>query len=82
MKESILKTDSRIIFKETFGSEDLVRANGGTPTAGTSNITIGNDGAGSYTFDGQISNVRIIDGILSTQEIAQLWQDEKSLYNL
>ena len=29
MKESILKTDKNIVFRETFGSEDLVRANGG-----------------------------------------------------
>lgn len=54
----------------------------GTPATGTNNIILGNNNAGSYTFDGQISNVRIIDGILSTQEIAQLWQNEKSLYNL
>jgi hypothetical protein len=57
-------------------------SSGGTPAAGTSNLTIGNDAASSYTFDGLMSNVRIIDGILSTQEITQLWQDEKSLYNL
>jgi len=54
----------------------------GTPATGTNNIILGNNNAGSYAFDGLMSNVRIYDGILSTQEIAQLWQDEKSLYNL
>jgi len=54
----------------------------GTPTAPTTNITIGNDATGVSTFNGGLSNLRIYDGILSTQEIAQLWQDEKSLYNL
>lgn len=54
----------------------------GTPVAPTTNLIIGNDATGTATFDGQLSNTRIIDGILSTQEITQLWQDEKSLYNL
>lgn len=112
MKESVLKTDKNIVFKETFGSEDLVRANGGTPTAvtfsngvgsfllsssskisynkifsgtgsaGNTNLFIGNTNAGDRTFDGLQSNVRIIDGILSTAEISQLYLSEKTNYGL
>jgi len=82
MKESILANDSRIVFRETFTSEDAVRRNGGTPAAGTTNITIGNNSAASYTQDGTLSNPRIIDGILSTQEIANLFSAEKSQYGL
>ena len=55
---------------------------GGTPTVSSNSICIGNRVNADRTFDGQISNVRIYDGILSTQEIAQLYQSEKGLYNL
>lgn len=55
---------------------------GGTPLVGTTNLTIGNASAQNYTWDGTISNARIIDGILSTQEIAQIFSSEKSQYGL
>ena len=54
----------------------------GTPAAGPFNITIGNAPDQSYTFDGALSNVRVINGILTAQEIAQIYQSEKSKYNL
>lgn len=55
---------------------------GGTPVAGTATLLIGNSTPTDRTFDGQLSNVRIIDGILSTQEIAQIYQSEKTNYGL
>jgi len=52
----------------------------GTPAAGTTNIILGNRNAQDRTFDGQISNVRIIDGILTTYEISQLYSSERRYY--
>lgn len=52
-----------------------------TPSAGTTNMYIGSSASTNY-FIGKMSNVRIYDGILSTAEIAQIYQDEKALYNL
>ena len=54
----------------------------GTPATGTTSLYVGNRDANDRGFNGQISNVRIIDGILTTQEIAQIYQSEKSKYNL
>jgi len=52
----------------------------GTPVAGTTNIIIG-DWTTHY-FKGLIPEVRIIDGILSAPEIAQLYSSEKKYFNL
>lgn len=54
----------------------------GTPASGATSLFIGNNSAGNSTFDGRESNVRVVDGILSTQEIAQLYFNEKSNYGL
>jgi len=55
----------------------------GTPVAGTSNITIGGiDASSDQVLTGRLSQVRIIDGILSAQEISQLYTNEKGYYNL
>lgn len=54
----------------------------GTPSAGTSNITIGNDASLSRYFSGNIASVKIYSGILSTEEISQIFVSEKSKFNL
>jgi len=51
----------------------------GTPVAGTSMIVGTNN---TRWFTGPMSNLRIINGILSAQEITQIWQNEKGYYNL
>jgi hypothetical protein len=52
----------------------------GTPVAGLTNITIGNASDQSRTFDGLISGVRIIDGLLTAAEISQLYTNERQRY--
>ena len=54
----------------------------GTPAAGTTNICIGNSSVGNNSFDGILSGVRIINGILTVAEIAQLWSSERGKYNV
>ncbi len=54
-------------------------ANKGTPAAGNS-IIIGNNDAQDRTFDGLINAVRIYDGLLSAQEISQIYTSEKERY--
>lgn len=50
----------------------------GTPVAGTSNITIGTTPGGTdQRLHGQISQLRIINGILSTAEISNLYEAER-----
>jgi hypothetical protein len=59
-------------------------ANGssGTPAAGTESLKIGyNPLAGAY-YKGTVDKVRIIDGILTTNEISQIYSNEKQYYNL
>ena len=52
----------------------------GTPAAGTTNIIIGNNNGQTETFDGLINAVRIYDGLLSAQEISQIYTSEKERY--
>jgi len=56
----------------------------GTPVAGTLNISIGAY-VPSYTdqaFRGQMSAVRIINGILTAQEVSQLFSNERRNYGI
>jgi len=53
----------------------------GTPAAGTANITLGNNSAASYTQDGTIPLVGVYSGILSSQEISQMWTNIKGQVN-
>ena len=53
----------------------------GAPVAGTRTYELGSDN-GVTSFRGLISSHRIIDGILTAQEIAQLYSDEKDKYGL
>lgn len=55
--------------------------NSGTPVAGDTNIQIGMR-ATYGKFNNLISSIRILDGILTAQEIAQIYSSEKSLYGL
>lgn len=60
----------------------IANQSSGTPVAGSTNLLIGADNAGLYNYDGLISDVRIINGILSTKEISQLFSDERSKYGI
>jgi len=51
----------------------------GTPVAGSTNVIIGNESAGSRTFDGLMSDVIVVNGILSQSEIAQMHGEIRSL---
>ncbi len=49
----------------------------GTPVAGTSNVIIGNNNIQTRTFDGLISKLKVVEGILSLAEITQEWSSTK-----
>jgi len=55
--------------------------NTGTPVAGTTNIFIGADSIGNNEFDGLMGRKRIIKGILSPEEISQIYTNEKQFYS-
>jgi len=46
----------------------------GTPVAGTTNVTIGNNNAASRTFYGRIDDVRIYDRVLPLREIKYIYK--------
>jgi len=52
----------------------------GTPAGGTTNTFIGNNEATTRTFDGQISNLKIYNRVLSTDEIDYLYSKERVKY--
>lgn len=54
----------------------------GTPVAGSTNLTLGSSSASSNPLDGHMSAVRIIDGILTAQEISQLFSNERRNYGV
>jgi hypothetical protein len=64
------------------GVDDTLDGDAGTPAAGTQNIIIGNCATADRTFNGLISDVRIIDGLLSAAEISQLFSNERSKYRI
>ena len=47
--------------------------NSGTPAAGTTNVFVGNNSAGTRTFDGTIDDVRTYSRVLTPKEIQQLY---------
>ena len=49
--------------------------NSGTPEAGTTNTFIGNNNNGDRTFDGQISELKTYNRILSPEEITLLYEN-------
>ena len=54
----------------------------GTPVAGSTNIFVGNNSAGSATFYGLINQNRIEDSILTAQTVMQIYTSEKNQYGL
>jgi len=52
----------------------------GTPLVGTANITVGNNFAQTRTFDGDIAEVQVISGLLTAEEISQVYSSQKHLY--
>lgn len=62
-------------------SSGTVDQNSGIPAAGTANICIGNAVTGSFTFDGLIATTKIYSGILSAQEINEIYSSERRLLN-
>lgn len=55
---------------------------GGTPVAGNTNLCIGDTSANTNPFNGKISGVKILNGILSVDEISQLFSAERKFYNV
>ena len=47
----------------------------GTPVSGTTNVIIGNIDAQTRTFDGTIPKLKVVEGILSLEEITQFWSN-------
>ena len=54
----------------------------GTPVAGTVNIVVGNDSGGTRSFDGKLPHIRVIDGLLTVEEISLMFTSEKQKYGL
>ena len=59
-----------------------VNANCGTPVAGSRNLNIGYNGVSALYLKGRASGIRIIKGILTAQEIDQLFQNERKDYGV
>jgi len=47
----------------------------GTPSAGTTNVIIGNNAAATRTFDGLIPKLKVVEGILTLAQITQVWSE-------
>lgn len=58
----------------------LANQDSGTPVAGTTNIILGNNNAGSATFDGLKPQDSVFKGIASLQQITQEWSNTRRLY--
>lgn len=54
----------------------------GTPVTGTTNILIGANNALTNAFDGNIAQVQVFSGILSANEISQLYTSQKQKFGL
>jgi hypothetical protein len=52
----------------------------GTPVAGTTDIMIGNNFAGSQGFDGNIASVQVFSGLFTAQEAAQKFSAERKKF--
>jgi len=52
----------------------------GTPSAGTTNIIIGNNSSQTSTFDGMLGDIRIYNRVLSSTEISDLYTATKMPY--
>ncbi len=56
------------------GTPDLLS---GTPTAGTTNVILGNNSNQSGTFDGLIPKLGVVESILSLAEITRAWSSSR-----
>jgi hypothetical protein len=64
------------------GIDETSTSNSDTPVAGSTNLIIGANNAGNTTWDGYINDVRIIDGLLTAEQISQLFSNERSQYRI
>lgn len=55
----------------------IANQDSGTPTAGTTNAIIGNNSGVSRSFDGTINKLKVVEGILSLQEITREWSESR-----
>jgi len=53
----------------------------GTPEAGTTNVIIGNNSEATRTFDGLMPKLKVVEGILSLEQITQVWSETLSEIN-
>jgi len=49
----------------------------GTPEAGTTNIIIGNKSDRTRTFNGLIPKIKVVEGILTLNQITQVWSETR-----
>lgn len=52
----------------------------GTPVAGTTNVIIGNNSGTTRTFDGNISELKVYENILSIEDITNIWSSTRKKY--
>lgn len=79
------KTDGKTTFyigdKDTAptlsGSADQ---DSGTPEAGITNVIIGNNSGATRTFDGNISELKVFENILSIEDITNIWSSTRKKY--
>jgi len=63
------------------GEVDVTDDDTGTPVAGTTNIILFNRSAYTTCFDGDIAEVKVIEGLLTAEEISQYFSATKHKYN-
>jgi len=51
--------------------------NSGAPISGINNVLIGDNATGLRTFYGNITNVKVYEGILSLEELTQIWSNTR-----
>jgi len=62
------------------GEQSGVETDADTPVAGDTNITIGNKSTNDRTWDGELPEVRVIEGLLTAAEISQYYTATKHKY--
>ncbi|MBT4165626.1 LamG domain-containing protein [archaeon] len=63
------------------GVYDTVDSSSGTPTAGTTNVIIGNTDSEIYTFNGTIDELMIFNRTLSAEEVLSLYNATRLEFN-
>lgn len=62
--------------------DSSINLNSGPVAIGTTSLTLGNRSTNDRQFHGFIDNFRVIDGILTQEEIAQIFSSERRKYNV